>query len=135
MRSILRGFWAVRWLPKKARAELLDQPAAARLITRRTPIAVHSPRPAAVGILRAVSSAATARSEAPPACNSAMIACRKAKNRAANIAPVIRDILAKGGNMSLRAVAIILEARGIKTPRGGSKWQAVQVQRVLAAAA
>lgn len=60
----------------------------------------------------------------------------KAKNRADNIAPVIRDVLAKGGEgMSLRAVAMVLEARGIKTPRGGSKWQVVQVQRVLAAAA
>ncbi len=58
----------------------------------------------------------------------------KAKSRSANIAPIIRDIMAKGGDMSLRAVAMVLEARGIKTPRGGSKWQVVQVQRVLAAA-
>ncbi len=59
----------------------------------------------------------------------------KAKSRAANIAPVIREIMANGGDMSLRAVAMVLEARGIKTPRGGSRWQAVQIQRVLAAAA
>lgn len=59
----------------------------------------------------------------------------KAKNRAGNIAPVIREIMAKGGGMSLRAVAMVLEARGVKTPRGGSSWQAVQVQRVLAGAA
>ncbi|MGE5421619.1 MAG: recombinase family protein [Syntrophothermus sp.] len=58
----------------------------------------------------------------------------KAKSRAANIAPIIREIMVKGGDMSLRAVAMVLEARGIKTPRGGSRWQAVQVQRVLAAA-
>ncbi len=36
----------------------------------------------------------------------------KAKNRAQNIAPVIREIIAKGGgDMSLRAVAMVLEAR------------------------
>lgn len=58
----------------------------------------------------------------------------RAKNRAANLAPIIRDIMSKGGGMSLGAVAMVLEARGVKTPRGGLRWQAVQVQRVLAMA-
>ncbi len=64
----------------------------------------------------------------------AALELERAKGRAENIAPIIRDIMAKGGDMSLRAVAIVLEARGIRTPRGGSRRQAVQVQRVLAAA-
>lgn len=72
----------------------------------------------------------------PDATRTAVIArdakIERAKNRAANLAPIIRDILAKGDGMSLRAVAMVLEARGIKTPRGGLRWQPVQVQRVLA---
>ncbi len=60
----------------------------------------------------------------------------KAKVRAENIAPIIRDIIAKsGGDMSYRAVAMVLEAREIRMLRSRSTWQAVRVQRVLAAAA
>ena len=55
-----------------------------------------------------------------------------ASSRAADLAPIIRDILA--GGMSLRAAATELDRRGICTARGGA-WSAVQVSRVLAQAA
>ncbi len=48
----------------------------------------------------------------------------KGKVRAENIAAIIRDI-----------IAMVLEAREIRMLRSKSTWQAVRVQRVLAAAA
>jgi phage protein D len=43
--------------------------------------------------------------------------------------PINRTILAKG--LSLRAAAIELDRRGIRTAQGGA-WTATQVSRVLA---
>lgn len=57
-----------------------------------------------------------------------------AKAHADNLVPLVRQIQASGAG-SLAAVARALEARGIKTPRGGTRWQAVQVSRLLALAA
>jgi len=54
----------------------------------------------------------------------------KAATRAADLAPLIRDIRASGA-MSLRAIARELNARGITAPRGGH-WLAPQVAAVLA---
>ena len=54
-----------------------------------------------------------------------------ASSRASDLAPVVRDIMA--GGLSLRAVAIELDRRGIRTARGGA-WSATQVSRVLAQA-
>lgn len=54
----------------------------------------------------------------------------KADATAADIAPVIADLRASGVT-SLTSIAKALNERGIPTARGG-KWQAVQVQRVLA---
>ena len=65
--------------------------------------------------------------------NAVSVAVRggNANKRAADLAPMIRDLQA--GGASLRGVAADLNAKGIPTARGGS-WSAVQVQRVLARA-
>ena len=42
----------------------------------------------------------------------------------------VEGILPEGA--SLRQIATALEARGVRAPRGGAKWSAVQVRRVLA---
>jgi Recombinase len=57
----------------------------------------------------------------------------RARNRALDLAPTIQELQAAGCE-SLRAMAAGLEERGIPAPRGG-KWSAVQVARLLEAAA
>jgi len=52
-----------------------------------------------------------------------------ADQRAQNVMPIIRQIKATGAT-SLRAIAEALNARGVKTPRGG-EWGAKQVQLVM----
>ena len=49
---------------------------------------------------------------------------------AANVAPIIREFQASGIT-SLRGVAVALNARSVKAPRGGL-WKSVQVGAVLA---
>jgi DNA invertase Pin-like site-specific DNA recombinase len=56
----------------------------------------------------------------------------KAHARAADLAPVVKELRAAGCE-SLRAIATGLEERGIPAARGG-KWSAVQVARLLGAA-
>lgn len=56
-----------------------------------------------------------------------------ADQRAENIMPIINSIRAAGAN-SLREISAALNARGVKTPRGG-EWSAVQVKRVIERAA
>jgi DNA invertase Pin-like site-specific DNA recombinase len=53
----------------------------------------------------------------------------KATRRAADLAPLIKDIRATGAT-SLRAIARELNAQGITAPRGG-EWSAAQVAAVL----
>ena len=53
----------------------------------------------------------------------------EARRFAENVAPVIREARA-GGARSLRAVAAALNARGVRTARGG-RWAATQVSAVL----
>jgi DNA invertase Pin-like site-specific DNA recombinase len=48
---------------------------------------------------------------------------------AANVLPIIRQVQASGVT-SLRAIAGVLTARGIRTARGGA-WTAVQVSHIL----
>jgi DNA invertase Pin-like site-specific DNA recombinase len=55
---------------------------------------------------------------------------RAADHRAADIAPIIKELQAAGCG-SLRAIAAGLTARGIPTARGNGQWSAVQVARVL----
>jgi DNA invertase Pin-like site-specific DNA recombinase len=55
----------------------------------------------------------------------------RARNRAMDLAPTIKELLAAGCE-SLRAIASGLEERGIPAARGG-KWSAVQVARLLGA--
>jgi DNA invertase Pin-like site-specific DNA recombinase len=54
----------------------------------------------------------------------------RAASRAADIAPIIKDLQAAGAE-SLRDIADGLNEAGIPTARGSGKWSAVQVQRVL----
>jgi|APCry1669189472_1035225.scaffolds.fasta_scaffold39763_2 DNA invertase Pin-like site-specific DNA recombinase len=53
------------------------------------------------------------------------------RQEAQNTAAIIQSIRASGVK-TLSMIAQILEIRGVKTPRGGIKWQATQVSRVLA---
>ena len=55
-----------------------------------------------------------------------------ARRFAANVAPVIRQVQ-ESGVTSLRGIAAILNARGVRTARGG-RWAATQVGAVLARA-
>jgi DNA invertase Pin-like site-specific DNA recombinase len=57
----------------------------------------------------------------------------EADKRAGNVLPIIRDIQVRGAT-TLRAVAEELNARGIKTARGGN-WYAMTVKNVLDRAA
>lgn len=54
----------------------------------------------------------------------------KADKFAANIQPIIREIIDEG-RTTLREIATTLENRGVKTPRGGSKWHASQVSNLM----
>jgi DNA invertase Pin-like site-specific DNA recombinase len=54
----------------------------------------------------------------------------RAANRAADLAPVLKELQASGAT-SLRAIAAGLNARKIPTSRGSGEWSAVQVARVL----
>jgi DNA invertase Pin-like site-specific DNA recombinase len=56
----------------------------------------------------------------------------RADRRAANVLPIIREIRAAGAS-SLHQIAEALNARGIRTPRGG-RWYAKSVSNVLARA-
>jgi DNA invertase Pin-like site-specific DNA recombinase len=56
---------------------------------------------------------------------------RYAKQAAAPMRLVVADIRAAGVS-SLTGIALALEARGIKTPRGKTVWHARQVSRLLA---
>jgi hypothetical protein len=58
----------------------------------------------------------------------------QAAQRAADVMPVVEEVQAVGATL-LRAIAAGLEERGIPAARGGSKWSAVQVMRLLEAAA
>jgi DNA invertase Pin-like site-specific DNA recombinase len=54
----------------------------------------------------------------------------RAQQMAAAVLPVIRE-LQTAGIVSLSGLARALTQRGVPTPGGASRWQAVQVQRVL----
>lgn len=74
-----------------------------------------------------------------PVCRETVGAARAAKTAKAragakNTIAIIRDIQ-RSGITSLTHIAKALEARGVKTPRDGYRWQAAQVSRVLALAA
>lgn len=60
---------------------------------------------------------------------SVAISKAKADEFAANVRPIIRELRSTG--MSLRQIAATLDARGIKTARGGN-WYAATVRNVLA---
>lgn len=53
----------------------------------------------------------------------------KARRRAMDLGPIIAEIQASGV-ASLRQIAAELNARGVRTPRGG-EWTGIQVKRVL----
>jgi DNA invertase Pin-like site-specific DNA recombinase len=47
------------------------------------------------------------------------------------VAPIVREIIAKAGARTLRDIAAALQARGVKTSRGGHAWHASQVSALL----
>jgi hypothetical protein len=53
----------------------------------------------------------------------------KARSCASDLAPVIEELRAPGA-VSLRQIAVGLNARGIRTARG-REWSAMQMQRVM----
>jgi DNA invertase Pin-like site-specific DNA recombinase len=57
----------------------------------------------------------------------------QARQRAANLLPVVREIQTAGCS-TLREIAAVLNRRGIQTPRGGA-WTAMAVKRVIDRAA
>jgi hypothetical protein len=54
----------------------------------------------------------------------------EADRTASEVMPVIESIR-QAGATTLRAIAVALEARGIRTPRGGTAWTAMTVKRVI----
>jgi DNA invertase Pin-like site-specific DNA recombinase len=54
----------------------------------------------------------------------------RANARAADLAPIVRDLQATGAR-SLRAIAAALNQRGVRTPRGVGRWQAGTVSELL----
>jgi hypothetical protein len=69
--------------------------------------------------------------EAVRKANAASVAARK--KRAIDYQKSIgRDVLEwKESGLSLRQIAKRLESHGVKTPRGGLKWEAAQVKRLI----
>jgi hypothetical protein len=54
----------------------------------------------------------------------------RADARATNLAPLIAQLQAAGVT-SQRAIAKVLNARGVPTPTGDGRWRASQVSRLL----
>jgi DNA invertase Pin-like site-specific DNA recombinase len=54
----------------------------------------------------------------------------EADQAASEVMPVIQSIR-QAGATSLRKIAAALEARGVRTPRGGTTWTAMAVKRVI----
>jgi DNA invertase Pin-like site-specific DNA recombinase len=61
---------------------------------------------------------------------SAVARQRKADDRVADLAPIVKELQA-AGKTSLRAIAEGLNAQRIPTARGEGEWTATQVMRVL----
>jgi len=98
-----------------------------RMISRRTKdaLAAAKRRGTRLGGDRGVVPSKAARAKAVEAVKA------RADSRAADLAPIIKDLQAAGAE-SLRAIAAGLNAAGIPTPRGAGEWSATQVQRTLA---
>lgn len=61
------------------------------------------------------------------------VASANAKARARDVLPYVKAAQ-RAGATTLAQIAAALEARGVRTPRGGTRWAPAQVSRVLAAA-
>jgi hypothetical protein len=70
------------------------------------------------------------RNRALGSARAADVRARRSAARAADLAPILADVRARGA-VSLRQVAAALNARGIPAARGGT-WTATQVRRVQA---
>ena len=62
------------------------------------------------------------------------VASERAQARALDVLPYI-EAARRAGAQTLAQLAAALEARGVKAPRGGRRWSAAQVRRLLARAA
>lgn len=65
--------------------------------------------------------------------NARNVQTEQAQARRANVLPIVEQIRAAGVT-TLAGIAGALNARGVKTPRGG-EWSATQVSRIISAAA
>lgn len=101
----------------------------AGMISQRTKAALDVARSRGVKLgnpqLRAGTPAAAKRA--------AKVRTAQAKARASDVLPYVKAAR-KAGCTSLAQIAAALEARGVRTPRGGTSWAPAQVARVLAAA-
>jgi DNA invertase Pin-like site-specific DNA recombinase len=61
-------------------------------------------------------------------------ASAKAKAKARDVLPYV-EAAQKAGASTLQQIAQALEARGVRTPRGGTRWAPAQVARVMKVAA
>jgi len=102
----------------------------AKAISERTKAALAAAKTRGVklGGLRGPAATFAALSREGSAAGAAVRAAKAAK-RVEDLLPVMENICEEG-NVSLRAIAAELNARGIETPRG-SKWHPAQVQRIL----
>ena len=100
----------------------------AEMVSRRTKdaLAAAKARGQRLGGFRGYVPSETNRAQA------ARVRAAVARERAAQVLPVIQGIMA-GGVASLAGIAKELTNQGIPTPRGAGAWQAVQVARVLRA--
>jgi len=99
-----------------------------RMISKRTKeaLAAAKRRGTKLGGFRAGAKLTRKAREAGHAANA-----RKAAERAADLAPVIKELQAAGATSS-RAIAAGLNERGIPTANGKGSWSSTQVLRVLA---
>jgi hypothetical protein len=68
----------------------------------------------------------------PPGAHEAAARARiaRAVAKAVDVAPIVAELQAAGVT-SLNGIATALNARGVRTPRGRSRWYASQVARLL----
>jgi hypothetical protein len=60
-------------------------------------------------------------------------ASARAKAKAQDVRPYV-EAAQKAGAVTLQQIGQALEARGVRTPRGGTRWAPAQVARIMKAA-
>jgi DNA invertase Pin-like site-specific DNA recombinase len=101
---------------------------AALAVKERSLIAVHTRAALRAAKARGVTLGNPKLAQAREVANSRKKA--EADQTASGVMPVIEGIR-QAGATSLREIAAALEARGVRTPRGGTAWTATTVKRIL----